>query len=319
MDAQYEDYDVAIIGGGAAGLGAATTLARSLRRVVVIDAGEPRNAPAAGAHNLLGREGINPLELLATGRQEALGYGAEFIDGTVVSAQRHTDGFRLGLADGTGIGARRIILATGLVDELPEIPGLREHWGSRVLHCPYCHGWEVRGKEIGILATTPMSAHGTLLFRQLSDRVTVFLQPGVEFEDEIWDQLAALDVQVVEGRMLRLQEAAGDGEAQLEAVIAGEREMTFRMDALAVAPRFRSRGDLYQQLGGTLSEHPMGEVIPAGMMGVTDLPGVWAAGNAGDLKATVSVAHGAGVEAGGAVNADLVAEDARQAVLARRG
>src|SRR5688500_4772703 len=139
-------HDVVIIGGGAAGLSAAVALARSLRSVVVIDAGEPRNAPADGAHNLLGQEGIPPLELLEKGRREAEGYGAECRRDRAVGARRSPIGFEVDLAGGETVQARRMLLATGLVDVLPEVPGVSEFWGKSVLHCPYCHGWEVRGR-----------------------------------------------------------------------------------------------------------------------------------------------------------------------------
>ncbi len=170
------EVDVAVVGGGAAGLAAAVALGRSLRSVVVVDAGEPRNAPAAHAHNVLGREGIGPLDLLAAGREEARGYGVRFLADRVVTADREVAGFRLGLLGGSGVRARRLLLATGLVDELPEVPGLRRWWGTGVLHCPFCHGYEVRGQHVGVLGSRPGSLHQVLLFRALTDRVTFFRQ-----------------------------------------------------------------------------------------------------------------------------------------------
>jgi len=279
----------------------------------VVDAGEPRNAPAEGAHNLLGREGIAPHELLATGRREAEGYGARIRSGRVVAVRRSGSGFELDLADGASLRARRLLLATGLVDELPEIPGVRERWGRDVLHCPYCHGWEVRGRRIGVLGTGPMSAHQALLFRQLSDDVTVFLHSGSEPEAEAAEQLDALGVQVVRGPVQRL---AVDGDRLSGVVLADGR--TFPVDAVVVAPRFVSRDDLWSQLGGTPTEHPMGGTfIGSGLQGRTEVPGVWVAGNAGDLSAMVGMSAAEGVLAGAAINMDLVAEDARAAVAAR--
>jgi thioredoxin reductase len=304
--------DVAVVGGGAAGLSAAVTLARSLRSVVVVDAGEPRNAPAAGAHNLLGREGIAPSELLATGRREAAGYGAEIRSGRALAVRRTDTGFELDLADGSSLRARRLLLASGLVDELPDVPGVRELWGRDVLHCPYCHGWEVRSRRIGVLGSGPMTAHQALLFRQLSDDVTVFLHSGPELDAEPAEQLDALGVPIVRGTVSRL--AVEDG--RLAAVVL-EDGRSFPVDAVAVAPRFVSRDDLWAQLGGTLTEHPMGAFIEAGLMGRTALPGVWAAGNAGNLSAMVGMSAAEGVAAGAAINADLVAEDAQAAVRAR--
>src|SRR5215218_455070 len=156
---QSERYDVVVVGGGAAGLSGAVALARSRRSVLVVDAGQPRNAPADGVHNYLGREGTPPAVLLADGRAE--------LAGSVTAARRDEDGdFRVTLDDGREASARRLLVTTGLVDELPELPGLAERWGRDVLHCPYCHGWEVRDQAIGILATGPNAVHQALLFRQ---------------------------------------------------------------------------------------------------------------------------------------------------------
>ena len=288
-------YDVAVVGGGAAGLRAAVTLARSLRSVVVIDAGEPRNAPAAHAQNLLGREGVPPLDLLAAGR--------------AVAVRRADAGLELDLSDGTSLRSRRLLLATGLVDELPDVPGVRERWGRDVLHCPYCHGWEVRGQRIGVLATGPLAGHQALLFRQLSDDVTVLLHTAPELEEEVAEQLAALGVEVVRGAVERL---TVEGDRLTAVVLADGRDLP--VDAVAVGPRFVARSDLWAQLGGTLTDHPMGAFIESDPMGRTAVPGVWTAGNAGNLSAMVGMSAAEGVMAGAAINADLVTEDARAAV-----
>ncbi len=306
------DADVVVVGGGAAGLSAAVALARSLRSVVVIDAGEPRNAPAEGAHNLLGREGISPFELLAAGRREAERYGAVIRHDRATSARRVDDPIELGLAGGDTVRGRRLLLATGLVDILPEVPGVKEFWGTSVLHCPYCHGWEVRGRRIGILGSSPMSMHQTLLFRQLSDDVTLFLHSMPEPGGEEMDQLDALGVRVVPGTVRRLLDEDG-----VLAAVVMEDDSRFGVDAVAVAPRFVARADLYVQLGGELTEHPMGLLIDTDQMNRTKIDGVWAAGNASELHAMVGASAAAGVIAGAAINADLAAEDARAAVLAR--
>jgi thioredoxin reductase len=139
-----EKYDVVIVGGGAAGLSAGLALSRARRSVLVVDAGTPRNAPAGHVHNYLTRDGIPPAELLAAGRAEVTGYGGEILSGSVNSADPLDDGFQVTLTDGRVLLARRLLVTTGLVDELPDVPGLTERWGRDVLHCPYCHGWEVR-------------------------------------------------------------------------------------------------------------------------------------------------------------------------------
>ena len=147
-------YDVVVVGGGAAGLSAALVLGRARRRVVVVDGGAPRNAPAAHMQGFLSRDGMSPAELLAVGREEAAAYGVEFISGHVISVE---PGFVVSLDDGETLTARRLLIATGATDELPSIPGLQERWGRDFLHCPYCHGWEVRDQPLGVLGTGPSS------------------------------------------------------------------------------------------------------------------------------------------------------------------
>lgn len=312
-------YDVAVIGAGPAGLGAAIALGRSRRSVLVIDAGEPRNGPAEGAHNVLGLEGIGPAELLTRGRAEASAYGVAFLDGMVRTAARDDGGFRLMVdpadrRDDTLIHARRLILTTGLVDVLPEVQGVREGWGHSVLHCPYCHGWEVRDLRIGILASDARAAHQALLFHQLSDKVTIL--PGWTSQSEgaagaDWEPgedaalLAALGVPVASAPVTAL---SLDGTQMRSALLADG--STLELDAVVVAPSFVARTDIYEQLGGEPEEHPMGRFIPADPTGRTPVPGVWAAGNAQNLMAMVSASSAAGVQAGAAVNADLALEDA---------
>ena len=155
-DATPVDVDVVVVGGGGAGLSAATVLARSRRSVVVVDAGHPRNAPAAGVHAFLGHDGLPPGELLARGRAELASYGSVVVDGTVVDAVVPTGADRVSVtaADGTRWSARHLVVTTGVVDTLPDVPGLAEHWGTGVIHCPYCHGWEVRDQRVVVLATS---------------------------------------------------------------------------------------------------------------------------------------------------------------------
>lgn len=301
-------YDVAIIGGGPAGLSAATTLGRSLRSVILIDAGQPRNAPAARAHNVLGLEGTPPREILAAGRREAESYGAFILDGAAADARSIDDLIEVELGDGRTVRARRLLLATGLVDELPDVPGLHDHWGSTVLHCPFCHGYEVRGQHIGILGTSPAAAHQALLFHQLSQRVTVFLHTMDDPDDATWDQWAALGIDVVDGEVQDITRAHDGG---LSLGLDGLRR---EVDALVVAPRFSARSELYEALGGEISEQPFGTLIPTQMGGKTPLDGVWAAGNVGNLMAMVTAASAEGVMAGAHINGDLAAEDARRAV-----
>ena len=309
-----DDYDVVVIGGGAAGLSGALQLARSRRSVLVIDAGSPRNAPAAGVHGLLGREGTAPAELLAKGRAEVRGYGGRIDDGAVTAARRTDAGFAVTLADGRQVRSRRLLVTTGLTDELPDVPGLRERWGRDVLHCPYCHGWEVRDQAIGVLASGPTSVHQALLFRQLSADV-VYFRRGTPLDDDQAEQLAARGIVVVDDDVVGL--ATTDD--RLTGVWLRDGRMIARA-ALAVAPRMVARAGFLAELGLEAVEHPsgMGEHIPADATGATAVPGVWAAGNVTDLSAQVGAAAAAGALAAARVNADLVDEETRNAVAAYR-
>jgi thioredoxin reductase len=314
-DRLRDDYDVVVVGGGAGGLSGALLLARARRSVVVIDAGAPRNAPAAGVHGLLGRDGIRPAELLERGRDEVRRHGGQVVAGKVTTAVRDARGFTVTLADGRSVRARRLLATTGLVDELPEVPGVRERWGRDVVHCPYCHGWEVRDQAIGVLATGPGAVHQALLFRQLSDDVTYFSH-AMPPTDEQAEQLAARGIRVVEGEVASLEVV----EDRLVGVRLRDGTVVDRQ-ALAVAPRMVARAGFLADLGLRPTEHPsgLGQHIPADPTGRTDVPGVWVAGNITDLAAQVGAAAAAGATAAAQINADLVAEETRQAVVASRG
>ncbi|MEL4211873.1 NAD(P)/FAD-dependent oxidoreductase [Corynebacterium bovis] len=297
--------DVLIVGGGPAGLAAATVLGRSRRSVVVVDSGEPRNAPAAGAHNVLGLEGTPPRDILDRGRRESERYGVPHIRARVTDAGRDSDLLTVTTDDGRTLRGRRLLLATGLTDVLPDIPGLDEGWGRDVLHCPYCHGWEVRDKRIAVIAATPQSTHQALLFANLSDRVT-FVTGTVELDDDQRSLLARAGVETVGSPVTRVSRPRGVG-GVVHLHLANGTEM--EVDAVAVGPSFESNTELYERLGGTPAEHPMGHHIPAEPTGRTPLDGVWAAGNAGDLMAMVESSAAAGVTAGSMINAELVMAD----------
>jgi thioredoxin reductase len=304
-----ETYDVIIVGGGPAGLAGALTLARARRSVLVVDNGTPRNAAARHVHNFLTRDGTPPAELLAIGRAEVAGYGATFVTGTATAAKPAGDGFTVALDDGRTVGARRLLVTTGLADELPDIPGLAGRLGDDVLHCPYCHGWEVRDRAIGIIATSPLVAHQGLLWRQWSADITVVLngQPAPSPEEAA--QLAARGVRLVDDTVTAL-------DADRTAHLAGGE--TLNRDVWVVATAMAARSDLLADLGAEIEEvrmgeHIMGTAVKADPNGATTVPGVWVAGNVSDLRAQVIVSAAAGLNAGAMINIDLVQADARAA------
>ena len=312
MSDQVKDaYDVVVIGGGAAGLNGALLLARSRRSVLVVDAGQPRNRPAAAVHGLLGHDGRPPAELLAVGRAEVRAYGGDVVAGEVTAVGGELDrGFTVTLGDGRVILARRLLVTSGLVDDLPDVPGLRERWGRDVVHCPYCHGWEVRDQPIGVLASGPMSVHQALLFRQLSDDV-IYFRRGTALDDEAAARLAARGIRVVDGEV----SAVVITDDHVAGVRLADGTVVPRQ-ALAVAARMTARAGFLADLGLKASEHPsgMGAHIPADPAGRTEVPGVWAAGNVTDLSAQVGASAAAGALAGAVINADLVEEETRLAV-----
>jgi thioredoxin reductase/SAM-dependent methyltransferase len=312
-----ERYDVVVVGGGAAGLSGALALSRARRTVLVVDAGQPRNAPAGHVHNYLGREGTPPAELLAIGREEVAGYGGEVVAGEVVRAERLDGGFRVELAGGRSVHARRLLVTTGLTDELPDIPGVRELWGSDVLHCPYCHGWEVRDRAIGLLGG-PMGMHAALLWRQWSADVTLFRHTGPDLTDEEREQLAALHVRVVEGEVAALETSDG----RLSGVRLASGEVVAR-DAVVVPPRFVANSAVLRSLGlepveMEIDGHVFGTYIPSEPMGATSVAGVWVAGNVANLQAQVISSAAAGLNAASQINVDLITEDTTLAVAAAR-
>jgi thioredoxin reductase len=249
---------------------------------------------------------------LELGRAEVCGYGGQVVEARVSSASRDGDGFTVTLDDERMVNARRLLITTGLVDELPNVPGVRERWGRDVLHCPYCHGWEVRDQSIGVLATGPMAMHQVLMFRQLTSDLVLFSHTGPALNEEHREQLAARDVRVVEGIVDSL-EIVDD---RLTGVQLQDGRVVPRQ-TLVVMPRLVARSQVLASLGLLPTPHSNGigeSMIAANGSGLTDVPGVWVAGNVADLSATVMVAAAGGVAAGTAINADLVAEDTRQAV-----
>ncbi|MFA6576907.1 MAG: NAD(P)/FAD-dependent oxidoreductase [Nocardioides sp.] len=307
-------YDVVVIGGGAAGLSAALVLTRARRRVAVIDAGQPRNAPATHMQGFLGSDGLPPAELLAAGRAEVARYGGHLVSGTVASitADAQTSvhqrrAFTITLEDGDQLRARRVLVTTGLRDEVPDVPGVRERWGRDLLHCPYCHGHEVRDQPLGILADADGDAENldqalahAHLVRQWSDDV-VFFANGQSVSAAAREQLVARAIGFVPEQVTRLVieddrltgvEFAGGGVVPRSAVF--------------VRPRFVPNDTLLADLGCATNATGWAAVDGTGR---TSVPGVWAAGNAVNPRAQVITAAGEGSAAAIAINGDLVDED----------
>ncbi|MET7941219.1 NAD(P)/FAD-dependent oxidoreductase [Streptomyces sp. NPDC005302] len=302
-----ETYEVVVVGGGTAGLSAALVLGRARRRTLVVDAGEPRNAPAAHLQGYLTRDGMAPAAFLAEGRREVEGYGVEIVRDRAVDVARDGAGeFEVTLGAGRTVHARRLIVTTGLVDELPAVPGVAERFGRDVLHCPYCHGWEVRDEAFGVLATTPMSVHQALMVSQWSKDVTLFLHTVAENElaDEDLRRLAAAGVPVVPGEVAELVVDAD----RLTGVRLADGS-THARSVLFVAPRAVPQTGLLERLGAELTETPFGSYPAIDPTGLTSVPGVWAAGNAAGFAEQVVNAASAGYRAAATLNGELLFTD----------
>ena len=306
-------YDVVIVGGGAAGLSAALVLGRARRRVVIVDGGRPRNAPAAHMQGFLGSDGLPPAELLDRGRREIAGYGVDQIAGTVVgiahceNAHGSTSSrrrFRISLDDGALLETRAVLVTTGLVDKIPDIPGVRERWGRDLLHCPYCHGYEVRDEPVGVLAGDPATIAESLahahIIRQWSDDV-VFFANGATLTAAQREQLVARAIGVVDEPVISL---AVEEDHLTGVVVAGGHVVP--RTAVFVRPQFAPNDSLLVDLGCTVRDTGWVDVDATG---ATSVPGIWAAGNATNPRAQVITAAGEGSAAAIAINNSLVEED----------
>lgn len=309
--------DVAVIGGSAAGLAAALQLSRQRRGVVVVDDSTPRNAPAAHMHGYLGHEGVAPGELTETGREEVRAYGGEVLSGRVVGVHRREDGrFRLDLTGGHTLVARRVLAATGLSDELPAIDGVAEGWGRGVIHCPFCHGFEVRDQRVVQIVTHPLGLHPTPLFRHLTGRLTVVLHDPAGLYEGAVEALAASGVTIERAEAGRVL-TGPDGEVSGVELVDGR---VLEADAVVVGSRFRARADVLAGTGLTTTAPPTGagDFLAVDPRGETAVPGIYAAGNITDpsLQVLPSAAQGSQV---GAMIAFSLAEDDLSAAVRHSG
>jgi len=294
-------HDAIIIGGSFAGLSAAMYIARARRSVCIIDTGSPRNRFAARSHGFFTQDGSEPGTMLATARSQVAAYPtAAFIEGEAMSAAREPDGFSVRLATGEALESTRLVLAFGISDELPAIPGLAERWGRSVLHGPYCHGYEFSGQRLGVLNVSPMSLHQAMLIAEWGP-TTLYLNGASQPDEASLEQLRKRGVAIEPAAVRALQ---GEG-ARLSAIELTDGR-TSAVDALYLGPRTRLNSDIAQRLGCELDEGRFGSIIRTDDAKMTTVPGVYAAVDITRDVHNVTWASADGVTAGMAVHRSLI-------------
>lgn len=294
-------FDVIIVGGSYAGVSAGLQLARARRKVLVIDAGQRRNRFADHSHGFLGQDGRHPGAIADEARAQLLAYPTvEWRTQSAVSATREGAAFAVTTSDGAHFAAKRLILASGVVDELPDVPGLAQRWGQRVFHCPYCHGYELNGGSIGVLAASPLAIHHALMLPDWGP-TTFFLNGVFEPDADQWTQLRKRGVQVESERIVSV-----DGE-QADVTLASGRVIP--LAGLFTQPRTRMASPLPALLGCVFEDGPMGPFIKVDAMRETSVPGVFACGDAAVAAGNVAIAVGDGARTGGAAHHSLIFRD----------
>ncbi|WP_417308979.1 NAD(P)/FAD-dependent oxidoreductase [Devosia sp.] len=294
-------HDAIVIGGSFAGLAAATYIARARRDVLVLDTGAPRNRFAEKSHGFLTRDDQPPGDLLEIARTQLIRYPTARIEsGQAVSAKAAAEGFTVTLSDGETRAARRLVLAYGVSDQLPDIPGLAERWGRTVIPCPYCHGYEFAGQRLGVLRLGEHSGHQAQLIPEWGP-TTYFLNGGAAPDSELRAELDRRGVDIEPRRIARL---AGEGTALSEVIFADGSSRA--LDALYIGPPARANSDIATQLGCAHEETFWGKLITTDALQATSVPGVFAAGDIARAGHSVTFAAADGVMAGTALHRSLV-------------
>lgn len=290
-------YDVIIIGGSYAGLAAGMPLARARRKILVIDGGQRRNRFARHSYGFLTQDGAEAAAIAAKGREQLLAYDTvRWLEGKASSAEATENGFRVEIGGMEPQEARRLVLATGVVDLLPELPGLAERWGSRVFHCPYCHGYELNQGQIGVLASSPMSMHQALLLPDWGP-TTFFLNGAFEPDGEQLEKLKARGVRLERSRIARI-------EGELDLIMRDGRVV--KLDGLFTATRLEVASPIAALLGCEFDEGPLGRTIKTDLMKASTVPGVYACGDAARPGGSLPLAVGDGTMAGAAAHQSLI-------------
>ncbi|OWY26572.1 NAD(P)/FAD-dependent oxidoreductase [Herbaspirillum robiniae] len=296
-------YDVIVVGASFAGASAAMQLVRARRQVLMIDAGQPRNRFSHASHGFLGQDGTPPHEIMAIAVEQLMAYPSfELVVAHAEHAAADAQGVSVTLEDGRRLRARRLILATGVRDELPAIPGLQERWGQTAIHCPYCHGYEVRDRKLGVIATSPLSAHQGIMLPDWGP-TTYFTQGQFEPEEAELRQMQKRGVAIERTPVVAVIGTA----PEIDAVqLADGRAL--EIGAVFVGPRVHMASPLAMQLGCAFEQGPIGPYIRTDDMRQTSVPNVFAAGDAAMVFSNGTMASASGVMAGVSAHRSLVME-----------
>lgn len=290
-------FDVVVIGGSYAGMAAALQIARARRKVMVIDAGIRRNRFAARSHGFLAQDGVDPAQIAAVAREQLCAYpNVVWTEGRADRASKNDNGFTVWMSDGREYRAARLVLALGVTDTLPEVPGVQDRWGKTVFHCPYCHGYELGGGRVGVLAVGPASMHQAMLLPEWGP--TTFFVNRTFVPDP--EQLAQLEARAVTVEQTPVSRITGDADVEL----ADGRVLT--LAGLFTASRTRPSTSLGEGLGCALDEGPLGPFLRTDATKETTVPGVFACGDVARAAGTVSLAVGDGALTGAGVHRSLI-------------
>ncbi|WP_432728756.1 NAD(P)/FAD-dependent oxidoreductase [Variovorax sp. W6] len=296
-------HDALIVGGSFVGLSAAMQLARARRKVCVVDTGAPRNRFAAASHGFFGQDGVSPLKMIADAREKLLAYPTvEFVEAAVVEASAgEAGGFAVLLSNGERRSADKLLLAYGVQDSLPDVPGLGERWGASVLHCPYCHGYEFGGRQLGMLFHHGAHPPDHALLIAEWGPTTVFLNGGEGPDAEVRARLQARGVAIEPGRIACLE-----GEGRELAGVRIDDGRLVPIEALYVAPRTRPASPLAERLGCAFDDGPLGKVLRVDAMKMTTVPGVYGAGDLSMMFSNATMASADGLMAGVSMHRSMV-------------
>jgi thioredoxin reductase len=301
IDSQTNVFDAIVIGGGVSGLSAALLLGRACKRVLVCDAGKPRNQVAQASHSFFSRDGIAPAELLQIGREQLQPYDVKIRQSEVVDAENLGDRFQVTLSNGDQFMGRKLLLATGMKDTLPSIEGFAELWGNSVFHCPYCHGWEVRDQPLAIYGKGEVGFEQVFMLTGWSRDLVLCSDGAAELSDEQRQQLFNWGIQIREEKIARLDYQDGE----LTGIVFANNEVLPRCGIL-LRPQSYQHSHLAAKLGCKLGSN---DIVEVNDFKQTSVAGVYAVGDASSPLSQISWAVASGMLAASFVNRALIEEN----------